>query len=106
MYELEYFVDHRERAPFIEWKQSLNIKTQARIDSRLDRVGLGLFGDCKPIARGIYELRFHFEGGLRLYFAKIQNTIILLLAGGNKKTQKRDIENAHRNLKIYKEANK
>jgi putative addiction module killer protein len=61
---------------------------QARIDVRLDRVSLGNFGDKKSLEGGIFELRFSFGAGYRVYFGLEGNQIVILLVGGSKKTQK------------------
>ncbi|MCL2830774.1 MAG: type II toxin-antitoxin system RelE/ParE family toxin [Betaproteobacteria bacterium] len=67
--------------------------------TRLDRVETGNFGDHKQIADNLYELRFFLGGGLRIYFTIRQNAIVLLLAGGDKDTQKRDVALAKQMLK-------
>jgi putative addiction module killer protein len=87
-----------------EIRQTLNFKawlddlrdpaTSSRIITRITRLELGLFGDVKPIGNGVSELRMDFGPGYRMYFKRHGQTIILLLCGGDKKTQKRDIERA------------
>jgi putative addiction module killer protein len=62
--------------------------------SRLDRMSNGNFGDCKPLANGLFELRFMFGAGLRIYYTLKNNQVVLLLAGGDKSSQDRDIEKA------------
>ncbi len=88
-----------DRAPFIEWVNSLDKQTKARIQSRLTRLLENNFGDYKKIDSEISELRFKFGAGYRIYYTEIDNIIILLINGGNKATQKKDIENA-RNILI------
>lgn len=92
-----------EVCPYIEWYETLSRKTQARIDVRLTRVSLGNFGDCKSLGDGIYELRFHFEGGYRIYYGISGKRVVLLLMGGGKKTQSKDIKTARRYWKDYQE---
>ena len=86
------------REPFNEWLVSIrDIETQARIRARLERLEDGNLGDCQSVGEGVFELRIHFGAGYRVYFGQIGNTIILLLCGGDKSSQRRDIERA----KIY-----
>ena len=64
----------------------------------------GILGDTKPVGEGVFEARIHYGAGYRLYFTKRQNRIILLLCGGDKKTQTSDIKKAHDIAKeIYNE---
>ncbi len=97
MYELHYYKSKSGDEPFTEWLESLDLQAQVRISVRLDRVKLGNFGDSKLISGGIYELRFTFGSGYRVYFGKVGKKIILLLTGGDKKTQSKDIQK----VKIY-----
>lgn len=62
--------------------------------ARLDRIGNGSFGDFKPLGNGLSELRFFFGGGLRIYYTIRGGRVVLLLAGGDKASQSRDIERA------------
>ena len=89
--------------PFDEWFETLQPAIQARVDVRLDRVNLGNFGDRKSLGEGIYELRLHFDGGYRIYYGISGKKIILLLMGGAKKTQNKDIKTARRYWKAYQE---
>jgi putative addiction module killer protein len=63
--------------------------------NRLDRVSNGNFGDCKSLSGNLYELRFIFGAGIRVYYTLKNNKVILLLAGANKTSQSRDIEKAN-----------
>lgn len=84
------------KEPFSEWEDDLDAKTQAIVKNRLDRLKLGNFGDVKPIkgATGIWELRIDYGPGYRIYFGKKESTVVLLLIGGEKKSQDRDIAKA------------
>lgn len=81
------------KIPFYNWLDGLKDKTvRARINRRLDRVSLGNYGDFKPVGEGVFEMRLQFGAGYRIYFAEINNQIILLLSGGDKGTQTKDIK--------------
>lgn len=83
------------RIPFRQWIHALrDILARAKIRVRLNRVRLGNFGDAKAVGDGVSELRIAHGPGYRVYFARTGNTIVLLLCGGDKSTQKRDINRA------------
>jgi putative addiction module killer protein len=85
----------RQTGNFSEWLEKLkDIKAKARILVRIRSAELGHFGDCSPVGEGVSEMRLHFGPGYRLYFWKQENRIYWLLAGGDKNSQKRDIERA------------
>ncbi len=101
--EIEVYKTARGRRPFDEWFESIREKTtRAKILTRLDRLRLGNFGDCKTIEGGITELRIHYGPGLRIYYAKIENRIVLLLTGGDKGSQSRDIGKAKEYWEDYR----
>ncbi len=85
----------RKTEGFGEWIRGLK-DTQARnrIHIRLKRLGQGPTGDAKSVGLGVWELRFHFGPGYRVYFTRVDDRIIFLLAGGDKATQERDIATA------------
>lgn len=102
--EIQVYRTPDGRQPFTEWLESIrDINTQDRMQARLDRLEEGNFGDYKSVGEGIFELRFHFGSGYRIYFAQIGNTIVLLLCGGDKSSQTRDIERAKTYWREYKE---
>jgi putative addiction module killer protein len=75
---------------------------KAKVLIRIDRAILGNFGDCEPIGEGVSEMKIHSGPGYRLYFTRIGTIVYLLLTGGDKSTQNKDIEDAKqlaRNLK-------
>jgi putative addiction module killer protein len=81
------------QVPFREWLLALRDKvTVARIRARLERVELGNFGDSKSVGNGISELRFTFGSGFRVYYAEDGDQIVILLIGGDKSTQEKDIQ--------------
>lgn len=86
------YSDDNGREPIEEWLNSLkDKKTVMRIRRRIDRMALGNFGDYKSVGGGVLEARFFFGAGYRVYFAEDGDTIIVLLCGGDKSTQKKDI---------------
>lgn len=87
-------IEVRKTAEFFNWFAGLrDIRAQARIRIRLDRLELGLFGDAK-FFEGIGELRVDYGPGYRVYFVKRGNTVVILLCGGDKRTQDKDIKRA------------
>ncbi len=82
-------------APFREWLISLKDgRSRARIRSRIERLRVKNFGDYKAVGMGVFELRLHFGPGFRIYFAQHGNTVVLLLNGGDKSTQSKNIQQA------------
>lgn len=67
---------------------------KAQIALRLDRAAKGNFGDCEPVGEGVSEMRIHYGPGYRVYFTRRDSVVYLLLLGGDKSTQKRDIKHA------------
>lgn len=67
---------------------------KAQIALRLDRAAKGNFGDCEPVGEGVSEMRIHYGPGYRVYFTRRASVVYLLLLGGDKSTQKRDIKHA------------
>lgn len=90
------------KEPFPIWLRGLkDSKGRARIRTRLDRIEeKGHFGDCHPVGNGVLELRFHFSPGYRVYIGEDGDDVILLL-GGNKDTQSKDITTAKEYWKDY-----
>jgi len=81
---------------FENWLNSLrDIRAKQRIMSRLTSVAKnGNFGDTKPVGGGVYEMRIHHDAGYRVYYTRRGETVYLLLLGGDKSTQQRDIKKA------------
>lgn len=89
--------------PLEDWlKLFKDKKTKTRIIERIRRLQYGYLGDYKRIDNELSELRLKFGSGYRIYFSEIDNVIILLLCGGDKSTQDRDIKKAKEYLQIYK----
>jgi len=80
---------------FDDWFAGLRDKQAVRrIQVRIDRAEDGNFGDCEPVGEGISEMRIHYGPGYRVYFVQRGIEIVILLAGGNKSTQSKDIKTA------------
>jgi putative addiction module killer protein len=83
----------RRSPEFNTWLDQLtDLRARARILTRLDRASLGNFGDCKPIGEGVSEMRVDVGSGCRVYFVRKGVEVYVLLMGGDKSTQKRDIQ--------------
>jgi len=94
-YRLEYYLDDSGKAPFLLWLYSLKDKMAVyRIRARLDRVVLGNFGTVEPVGDGVRELKINHGPGYRIYYAISGKTVVLLLVGGDKSTQQKDIDTA------------
>jgi len=92
-YQLEYYLEDDGHAPFTEWLSTLRDRdAHARIDARLVRVRLGNFGIIKPVGDGVIEMKIDYGPGYRLYYAMNGKTVVLLLIGGDKSTQTRDVK--------------
>lgn len=106
-YQIEYYCRVDGHVPFEEWFKSLgDIEAKAIVRTRLNRVQIGNFGDCKPVRGGVHEIRIDFGPGYRVYFGKIGLTLVLILCGGSKKNQAKDISLAITFLADYKKRKK
>lgn len=83
------------RQPFSEWLEKLrDLEAAQRIDARLSRVRLGNVGDARSVGKGVNELRISYGPGYRIYFGRKGDRLVVLLCGGDKRTQQRDIKRA------------
>ncbi len=90
-------VEIRKTATFSKWIDSLrDIRARARVQARIERLAVGHAGDAKPVGEGVSELRINYGPGYRVYFKKQGRSVVVLLAGGDKKTQSRDVKTALR----------
>lgn len=93
--EIERYTTSEGRVPYDEWFNSLrDINAQAKIISRLNRMADGNLGDSRSVGEGVCELKINYGPGYRIYFGQIGSTIVLLLCGGDKSTQDKDIRQA------------
>jgi len=97
------YVKEDGKMPFSDWLESLrDRKARAIIRTRINRIRLGNLGDCKSVGEGVSELRVNFAAGYRVYFAQQGNMVIILLHGGDKSSQQKDIKQAKLYWQDYK----
>ena len=88
-------IEVRQTEAYAQWFEGLrDQQARARIDARIRRLSLGNPGDVKPVGEGVSELRIDYGPGYRVYFVQRGRTLVVLLAGGDKRTQDRDIKSA------------
>lgn len=88
---------------YIKWESKLkDSKAKGLIAARIFRLANGLAGDVKPVGKGINEIRIHFGAGYRVYYIQQGNEIIILLCGGDKSTQSRDIDKAIKLANVWR----
>ena len=97
---LEYL--ENGKSPFAAWFNSLDAAPAARIDRYVRRMENGNFGDSKSVGEGVRELRIDFGPGYRVYYGIDEGRIVLLLGGGTKRNQNKDIKNAIARWNAYK----
>lgn len=104
---IEVYEDEHGHEPYTEWFKNLRDRQgKTRIETRLRRLAAGLYGDCEPVGEGVNELRMFFGPGYRVYFGEESDSVVILLCGGDKSTQKQDIKNAQKYWKEYKDYGK
>lgn len=102
-FNIVVFENDNEEEPFTEWLLSLDSVTRKRILARIARLQVGNFGDCKQIGQDLFELRCFFGSGYRVYFGKSQKHVVVLLYGGDKGSQTKDIRKAKKYWSQYNE---
>lgn len=106
MHQILHYLDESGNDLYQAWLDSLRDRVaKVAVIRRVARLELGLFGDHKPLRDGIGELRIDVGAGYRVYYAPVGNMVILLTAGGDKKSQSRDIDRAVRLLKDWEKRN-
>ena len=103
MVQVFHYITRDGRDRFGEWLSKQNINVVARIQQRIDRMSRGNFGDHRGLDSGLSELRIDYGPGYRVYYGRDGHNIVILLAGGTKKRQDRDIEQARIHWKAYKQ---
>ena len=90
-------IEVRKTEVFAEWLDGLSdLKARARVQARIERFAMGNPGDVKPVGEGVSEMRIDYGPGYRVYFKKRGREVVILLAGGDKSTQAKDIKAALR----------
>ena len=94
--EIDYYQTSEGQAPFRDWLHSLKDRqTRAKIQIRIDRVSLGNLGHCRSVGSGVMELKIDYGPGYRVYFGQQGQLLVILLWGGDKNSQPKDIQTAH-----------
>ncbi len=102
--EIRRYVTRAGREIFGEWRARLpDTQARARVLGRIDRLAVGNFGDSKRLRNGVSEMRIDWGPGYRVYYGIVGNECVLLLCGGDKRTQAPDIERATGYLRDYRE---
>ncbi len=102
MLEIRYYVAVDGRQPFAEWFADLEPVTRAKVARAVARMEQGNLSNVKPVGGGVLEYRIDFGPGYRVYFGRDGETLVILLTGGSKKRQQRDIEEAYVYWQDYK----
>jgi putative addiction module killer protein len=90
-------IELRKTRAFAQWLDDLrDIRARARVQARIERLAMGHRGDAKAIGEGVSELRIDYGPGYRVYFTRRGRELVILLAGGDKSTQTKDIQTALR----------
>jgi putative addiction module killer protein len=96
----------RKTRNFAQWLDGLNdLRARARVQVRIERLVAGLVGDVRPVAAGVSELRIDYGPGYRVYFTKRGTSVVILLAGGDKRSQSADIRLALRLARTLEDTN-
>lgn len=103
MVKIRVYVDTGGRSPYARWFDGLNARAAAKVVTALVRMEQGNLSNAKGVGAGVSEYRLDFGPGYRVYFGKDGDTLIILLGGGTKKRQSKDIEAAQNLWREYKQ---
>jgi putative addiction module killer protein len=103
MVDVREYLDIGGRSPYAEWFDSLNATAAAKVAIAVMRIGQGNFSNVKGVGSGVYEYTLNFGPGYRIYFGKDGERVVILLGGGTKKRQQRDIQVAIAFWQDYKQ---
>lgn len=105
MIEIEFYTTDSGKQPFVEWMGDLDFTIKAIVMKRIARLRVNNYGECKTIkgSSGISELIIDYGPGYRIYYAKKHLSLVVLLVGGNKRSQERDIIKAKKYWQAYQE---
>ena len=102
MIDVREYLDTKGRSPYAAWFDNLNAEAAAKIAAAVTRISLGNFSNVEGVGHGVFEYKLDFGPGYRVYFGKDGETLVILLGGGTKKRQRRDIEAALANWQDYR----
>ena len=102
MAEIREYLDTRGRSPYAGWFDRLNARAAAKIAMALVRMEQGNLSNAKGVGAGVSEYRIDFGPGYRIYFGRDGDTLIILLGGGTKKRQQKEVETAQKLWREYK----
>ena len=102
--EIRYYVATGGQAHFADWFADLEVVARAKVTRALVRLEQGNFSNVKSVGEGVLEFRIDFGPGYRIYFGRDGETLVILLTGGTKKRQQRDIDAAHAYWQDYKQS--
>ena len=106
MIEVVPYSTEEGKVPFDDWFDKLNIQAVAKVTSAIARIEGGNFGDVKSVGKGVFERRLKFRPGYRIYFGQDEDKVVILLIGGTKKHQSKDIQKAQLYWSDYIKRNK
>ncbi len=102
MYLIKEYIDNKGKSPFELWFNKLNVHVASKVTIALTRLERGNLSNVKSLKGGVFEFKIHYGPGYRIYFGKEGEKIIILLRGGTKKGQQRDIIQARDCWKKHK----
>jgi putative addiction module killer protein len=100
---IRYYITPGGYAPFADWFKDLNLVARAKVTRAVAQLGRGNFSNVKSVGGGVLELRIDFGPGYRVYFGRDGEMLVILLTGGTKKRQQRDIDTAQSYWQDYKQ---
>jgi len=103
MLEIRYYVAADGSPPFAEWFADVEPVARAKVARAITRMEQGNLSNVKPVSEGVLEYRLDFGPGYRVYFGRDGDVLVILLTGGTKKRQQRDIEDAQTYWQDYKD---
>ena len=106
MYTVRELLDDTGGSPYRDWLSRLDVTARARIQARILRFEAGNLGDSKQVGEGVWEARLDIGPGYRVYFAREGREVILLVLGGDKSSQNKDIAQAKKYWAAYKKEHK